>query len=67
LKQTNTFDTSNTYILPTLSTQNKTTSLLVNFENKDQKLKQNSLTINQLNKNENKNNNDDDDIFRVKR
>ncbi|CAF4567980.1 unnamed protein product, partial [Rotaria sp. Silwood1] len=68
LKQTNTFDTSNTYVLPTLSTQNKETSLLVNVENKNQKLQKNLLLTNQFNKNENNNNNNDnDDIFRLKR
>ncbi|CAF2644461.1 unnamed protein product [Rotaria sp. Silwood2] len=63
LKQTNTFDTTNTYALPTLSTQNKTTSLIVNVENKNQKSKINSLLINQSNINEN----NEDDIFRLKR
>ncbi|CAF4434458.1 unnamed protein product [Rotaria sp. Silwood2] len=63
LKQTNTFDTSNTYILPTLSTQNKQTSLIVNVENTNKKSKLNSLSINQFNKNDN----DEDDIFRLKR
>ncbi|CAF4703084.1 unnamed protein product, partial [Rotaria sp. Silwood2] len=63
LKQTNTFDTTNTYALPTLSTQNKTTSLIVNVENKNKKSKINSLLINQSNINEN----NEDDIFRLKR
>ncbi|CAF4190573.1 unnamed protein product, partial [Rotaria sordida] len=66
LKQTNTFDTSNTYVLPTLSTQNKQTSLIVNVENINKKSKLISSLINQFDKNEN-NDNNDDDIFRLKR
>ncbi|CAF3812228.1 unnamed protein product [Rotaria sordida] len=66
LKQTNTFDTSNTYVLPTLSTQNKQTSLIVNVENINKKSKLISSLINQFDKNQN-NDNNDDDIFRLKR
>ncbi|CAF5036704.1 unnamed protein product, partial [Rotaria socialis] len=58
LKQTNTFDTSNTYVLPTLSTQVKTTSLIVNVENANKKSKINPSDKNDTN---------DDDIFRLKR
>ncbi|CAM4805641.1 unnamed protein product [Rotaria magnacalcarata] len=58
LKQTNTFDTSNTYALPTLSTQAKTTSLIVNVENTNRKSKINPSDKNDTN---------DDDIFRLKR
>jgi len=53
LKQTNTFDTTNTFVLPTLSTQTKKTSLIVNVE------KSNTSKINQSD--------NDDDIFRLKR
>jgi DNA-dependent protein kinase catalytic subunit len=53
LKQTNTFDTTNTFLLPTLSTQTKKTSLMVNVE------KKNSSKIIQSE--------DENDIFRLKR
>jgi len=56
LKQTNTFDTTNTFQLPTLLTQTKKTSLIVNVE------KINS-TIKKLKSNEE----NEDDIFRLKR
>ncbi|CAF3679511.1 unnamed protein product [Rotaria sp. Silwood1] len=53
LKQTNTFDTSNTYLMLKIKIKN---------------YKKNLLLINQFNKNENNNNNNDnDDIFRLKR
>ena len=54
LKQTNTFDTTNTYALPTLSMQDKKTSLIVNVENKKSN----------INHDRDDNN---DDIFRLKR
>ncbi|CAF1392236.1 unnamed protein product [Adineta steineri] len=54
LKQTNTFDTTDTFALPTLSTQTKkTTSLIVDVVNKKTNIKSN--------------NKDEDDIFRLKR
>ncbi len=57
LKQTDTFDTTNTFALPTLSsTQTKKTSLMVNVD------KSNSSTISKSDKNE-----DDNDIFRLRR
>ena len=56
LKQTNTFDTSGTFVLPTLSTQTKKTSLMVNVE-------KSSLSSKRKTSNEE----DDEDIFRLRR
>ncbi|UJR22353.1 hypothetical protein I4U23_025415 [Adineta vaga] len=59
LKQTNTFDTTNTFALPTLSTQTKNTSLIVNVS-------KTKPTNSKFDKEE-KDDDDDDDIFRLKR
>lgn len=62
LKQTSTLDSSNTFALPSLSTQTKkTTSLIVNVDNSNKKNKINTQ-INSQHVEE-----DDDDIFRLKR
>ncbi len=61
LKQTNTLDSTNTFALPTLTTQTKkTTSLIVDV---DKKNKTNTQTTIQTQKNDE----EDDDIFRLKR
>ena len=58
LKQTNTFDNSNTFVLPTLTTtQTKTTSLIVNVEKSSPTKEQGAI----------RSDDDDDDIFRLKR
>ena len=54
LKQTNTFDTSSTFVLPTLSTQTKKTSLMVNVEKSSSKGK----TVDES---------EEEDIFRLRR
>ncbi|CAF4600371.1 unnamed protein product, partial [Rotaria sp. Silwood2] len=64
LKQTNTLDSINTFMLPTLSTQTKkTTSLIVDVDNTNKKLKTNT----QINALSQKDDEEDDDIFRLKR
>lgn len=61
LKQTNTSDSTNTFALPTLSTQTKkTTSLIVNVDNSKQKNKTSTQINSQIDE-------EDDDIFRLKR
>jgi hypothetical protein len=61
LKQTNTLDSTNTFTLPTLTTQTKkTTSLIVDVDNTNKKMKTNTQTTE-------KNDEEDDDIFRLKR
>ena len=58
LKQTNTLDSTNTFALPTLSTQTKkTTSLIVDVDSKKLKTNVQSQQIEE----------EDDDIFRLKR
>ncbi|CAF3346268.1 unnamed protein product, partial [Rotaria sp. Silwood2] len=64
LKQTHTLDSINTFMLPTLSTQTKkTTSLIVDVDNTNKKLKTNT----QINALSQKDDEEDDDIFRLKR
>jgi hypothetical protein len=64
LKQTNTLDSTNTFMLPTLTTQTKkTTSLIVDVDNTNKKNKTNTQTTIQTQKNDD----EDDDIFRLKR
>ncbi|CAF4109608.1 unnamed protein product, partial [Rotaria sordida] len=61
LKQTNTLDSINTFMLPTLSTQTKkTTSLIGDVDNTNKKSKTNT----QINIQNQKNDKEDDDIFR---
>ena len=59
LKQSNTFDTTNTFVLPTLSTQTKTDFI-------DGQCGEKSTTT-KANKSTDDNNDDDDDIFRLRR
>ncbi|CAF4180902.1 unnamed protein product [Rotaria sordida] len=65
LKQTNTLDSINTFMLPTLSTQTKkTTSLIADVDNTNKKSKTNTQINIQNQKNDKE---EDDDIFRLKR